>query len=106
MLTFDITVEDFKKMLDGNVEHQLIDCRRPDEFQAANIGGELIEMQEIPKHLDDFRHDVPLVIICRTGSRSAMVTSFLRQNGFPNAQNLQGGIFAWSDRVDPKVQKY
>lgn len=93
-------------MIDTNVEHQLIDCRQADEYKTANIGGELIEMQEIPKHLNDFRHDVPLVIICRTGSRSAMVTSFLRQNGFENAQNLQGGIYAWSDRIDPSVKKY
>lgn len=93
-------------MIDTNVEHQLIDCRQADEYKTANIGGQLIEMQEIPKHLNDFRHDVPLVIICRTGSRSAMVTSFLRQNGFENAQNLQGGIYAWSDRIDPSVKKY
>ncbi|MBS1903917.1 MAG: rhodanese-like domain-containing protein [Bacteroidetes bacterium] len=106
MPPFDITVEEFKKMLDSNVEHQLIDCRRPDEFQFSNIGGTLIEMREIPAHLDELRGDIPLVIVCRTGSRSAMVTSFLRQNGFPNAQNLQGGIYAWSDRIDPKVKKY
>ena len=93
-------------MRKAGTEHQLIDCRQPNEFQASNIGGELMPMQAIPQHLTDFRDDIPLVIICRTGSRSAMVTQFLRQNGFPNAQNLAGGIYAWSDRVDPNVKKY
>ncbi len=106
MTPFEISVEDFKKMMDDGTPHQLIDCRRPDEFAIANIGGTLIEMNEIPEHLQELSADEPLVIICRTGSRSAMVTQFLRQNGYPNAQNLQGGIYAWSDKIDPSVQKY
>ncbi|HYM19771.1 MAG TPA: rhodanese-like domain-containing protein [Candidatus Kapabacteria bacterium] len=103
---FEILVEEFKKMLDEHIEHQLIDCRRPDEFQISNIGGTLIEMNSIPQHLNEFRDDIPLVIICRTGSRSAMVTEFLRRNGFPNARNLQGGIYAWNERIDPSIKKY
>jgi adenylyltransferase/sulfurtransferase len=103
---FDITVEEFKKMRDDGVEHQLIDCRRPNEFAFSNIGGTLIEMNSIPQHLDDFRDDVPLIIVCRTGSRSTMVTEFLRRNGFPNARNLQGGIYSWNERIDPSVKKY
>lgn len=106
MLPFEITVEEFKKMRDEGVEHQLVDCRRPDEFAISNIGGTLIEMNEIPQHLDEFSTEEPLIVICRTGSRSAMVTHFLRQNGFANAQNLQGGIYAWSERIDPSVKKY
>ena len=30
----------------------------------------------------------------------------IRQNGFPNARNLKGGILAWSDEIDPTVPKY
>lgn len=106
MIPFEITVEELKKMRDEGVAHQLIDCRRPDEFNFSNIGGTLIEMQTIPQHLEELSTETPLVIICRTGSRSARVTQFLRQNGFPNAQNLQGGIYAWSERIDPKVPLY
>ena len=93
-------------MRDAGTPHQLIDCRTPDEFAVSNIGGTLIEMQGIPKHLDEFDAEDPLIIVCRTGARSAMVTQFLRQNGYPNAQNLAGGIYAWSERIDPAVKKY
>ena len=106
MLPFEISVEEFKKMRDEEIPHQLIDCRRPDEFAVSNIGGTLIEMQEIPQHLQEFTAEDPLIIICRTGARSAMVTQFLRQNGYPNAQNLAGGIYAWSERIDPNVKTY
>jgi rhodanese-related sulfurtransferase len=106
VIPFELSVEDFKKMRDEGVPHQLIDCRRPDEFAFSNIGGTLIEMKDIPQHLEEFTTEDPLVIICRSGSRSAMVTQFLRQNGFPNAQNLAGGIYAWNERIDPNVKTY
>lgn len=93
-------------MRDDGVAHQLVDCRRPDEFAFSNIGGTLIEMKDIPQHLAELTTEDPLIVICRTGSRSAMVTQFLRQNGFANAQNLKGGIYAWSEKIDPNVKKY
>lgn len=106
MIPFEITVEELKAKLDAKESIQLIDCRRTDEYRLSNIGGKLIEMNEIPQHLDEFSPDSDLIIMCRTGSRSAMVTEFLRRNGFPNAQNLKGGIFAWSEKIDPTVPLY
>jgi len=106
VIPFEVTVEELKALLDAKTPIQLIDCRKQDEYDLVNLGGTLIEMNEIPKHLDDFEADGKLIVMCRTGSRSAMVTEFLRRNGFPNAQNLQGGIFAWNERIDPNVKKY
>ncbi len=106
MVPFELTVEELKKMRDEGTPHQLIDCRRADEFSFSNIGGTLVEMETIPDHLHDFTEDTPLVVMCRTGARSARVAQYLRQNGFPNAQNLQGGIYAWSERIDPEVKLY
>jgi adenylyltransferase/sulfurtransferase len=103
---FEITVEELKKMQDEGSPLQLIDCREQDEYALVNLGGTLIPMRETPQHLEEFSHDTPLIIMCRTGSRSAMVTQYLRQNGFANAQNLKGGIYAWSDKIDPRVKKY
>jgi len=105
-IPFEITVTELKKLRDENVPHQLIDCREADEFAFANIGGTLIPMRDTPQRLTEFSDEGELVIICRSGSRSAMVTNFLRQNGFPNARNLKGGILAWSNEIDPTVPKY
>jgi adenylyltransferase/sulfurtransferase len=36
----------------------------------------------------------------------ARIAEFLKQSGYQNVVNLAGGILAWSDEIDPKVQKY
>lgn len=105
-IPFEITVKELKKLRDENLPHQLIDCREADEFAFANLGGTLIPMKDTPQHLAELSDDGELIIMCRSGARSAMVTNFLRQNGFPNARNLKGGILAWSDEIDPTVPKY
>lgn len=105
-IPFEITVSELKKMRDDNFPHQLIDCREADEFAFANIGGTLMPMRETPQRLEELSDESALIIICRSGSRSAMVTNFLRKNGFPNAQNLKGGILAWSDEIDDSIPKY
>jgi len=36
-----------------------------------------------------------VIVTCRSGNRSGQATDFLRQNGFDNVHNMQGGIVAW-----------
>ena len=40
------------------------------------------------------------------GPRGAQAVAALRGAGFGNAWNLEGGIFAWIDRIDPTLPKY
>jgi adenylyltransferase/sulfurtransferase len=47
-----------------------------------------------------------VVVHCRSGARSQRIAEFLKQAGYPRVVNLAGGIQAWSDEIDPKVQKY
>jgi adenylyltransferase/sulfurtransferase len=84
----------------------LLDVRQPEEYAAANIGGELIPLGDLPSRLDELadRRDEVLVVHCRTGSRSARAVEFLRANGFANAVNLRGGIRAWAAEIDPELR--
>jgi adenylyltransferase/sulfurtransferase len=102
----EISVSEFKNWRDQSKEHQLIDVREEFEFEAANMGGELIPMGTIPEHMDAIRKDVPVVIHCKSGARSGNITRFLEQHGFTNVYNLTGGIFAWIDQIDPSLSKY
>ena len=61
MIPFEVTVEELKALLDEKKPVQLIDCRRQDEYDLVNLGGTLIEMNEIPKHLDDFDAEAKLI---------------------------------------------
>ena len=50
--------------------------------------------------------DAWVLVQCHHGGRSMRVTQFLRSKGFARVSNLQGGIDAWSLKVDPKVPRY
>jgi rhodanese-related sulfurtransferase len=45
-------------------------------------------------------------VFCHHGVRSLHVVNWLRGHGIENAQSMQGGIDAWSRRIDPTVPRY
>lgn len=101
------TVEELKQMLDSKEDFQLIDVREPFEAEVADIGGDKIPMNTVPDNIDKIAKDKPVVIYCRSGKRSGNVCSYLEQNhGFTNLYNLDGGILAWADEIDPEMPKY
>lgn len=102
----EITVEELRRWRDENKTHLLIDVREEYEHEMAQMGGKLIPMGEIPNHLDEIPKDIPVVFHCKSGGRSSNVTRYMMQRGWDNVINLQGGIFAWIDRIDPSISKY
>ena len=48
----------------------------------------------------------PVVVVCHHGIRSAMVTEWLINQGYTDVLNLEGGINAWSLRIDPSIELY
>ncbi|HEY3628776.1 MAG TPA: molybdopterin-synthase adenylyltransferase MoeB [Terracidiphilus sp.] len=101
-----ISVKELKRRLDAGEDVQLIDVREPYEYQIAQIGGKLIPQNDVPQRLAEIDRNREVVVHCRSGARSQRIAEFLKQNGYPQVANLAGGILAWSDEVDPKVQKY
>ncbi len=74
----------------------LIDVREQDEYDEKHIPGiTLIPMSELQSRVDEIPTDKTVVVTCRSGNRSGQVTDFLRQNGFDNVHNMQGGINEW-----------
>jgi rhodanese-related sulfurtransferase len=98
-----ITVEELKSWKDKSEDFQLIDVREDYEYEAANINGEHIPMGEIIGSLNKISRDKKVVIHCKSGGRSAAVTTALNQMGFSNVYNLEGGITAWAQRFDPSL---
>jgi rhodanese-related sulfurtransferase len=74
---------------------ELIDVRRPYEFEGGRISGARnLEMNELTAHADELARDRAVVFYCRTGNRSSMAAEAFRQAGF-DAHHLAGGIEAW-----------
>ena len=55
-------------------------------------------------HKLDSANDI--IVHCRSGARSAKATKVLQEAGFGKVRNLEGGILAWADEVDPSLPKY
>lgn len=101
------TVSELKIMLDNKENFQLIDVREEYEYEISNLGGELIPLATIVQNVDKISKEKPVIIYCRSGSRSAAAINQLeKQFGFTNLYNLAGGILTYADKVDQSITKY
>jgi rhodanese-related sulfurtransferase len=102
-----VTVEDLKAMRDRGEEPALLDVREPQEYAVSDLPGSLkVPLGTLPNSLAKIPRDRDLVVYCRSGARSANAVQFLRKMGFDRAVNLEGGVNAWAERVDPTMRKY
>jgi rhodanese-related sulfurtransferase len=85
----------------------LLDVREPWEYQTCRIeGSTLAPMNTIPARAQELDPGTETVVICHHGARSFQVALFLERKGFSNLYNLQGGINAWADQVEPTMPRY
>ena len=78
---------------DGDV--QLVDVRRPDEYEAGRLAGARhIEIDRLAAEAASIDRGRPILFYCRSGSRSALATQAFESAGF-DAHNLDGGLIAW-----------
>jgi adenylyltransferase/sulfurtransferase len=106
---FETTVDVLKERLDrGDV--WLLDVREPREWDINRIeGATLIPLGELPKRMSEVPSgpDAPdIVVMCKSGVRSAKAVNLLRQNGWTRVQNLKGGILDWIAKIDPSQSIY
>ena len=102
----EISVQELKEKLDKGEDFQLIDVREDFEYSTSNLGGESIPLGGILIETDKISHDKPVVIMCRSGKRSAAAIMQLEAQGFTNLSNLKGGILAWQAEIDPTISVY
>ncbi|HUH90562.1 MAG TPA: rhodanese-like domain-containing protein, partial [Lysobacter sp.] len=88
-------------------EVTLVDVRPADERAQASVkvafktldNNGLTELEALPK-------DTALAFLCHRGGRSAQAAERFRELGFTRLFNVEGGIEAWSQQVDPSVPAY
>ena len=101
----EISVRELKaKMDNGGIN--VLDVREPYEYEISNLGAPLIPLNELPQRYEELDRDEPLAIHCRSGARSANAVKLLQERGFENVYNVEGGILAWSDEIDPSLPQY
>ena len=103
---WDISVEDLKKLRDEGADFVLVDVREPHEVEICELGGRVIPLGQIADRVGELDPGAYVVVHCRSGGRSAKAVEFLRANGFENSWNVNGGILAWIERIDPTLTRY
>ena len=102
-----ISVEDLKRKLDAGENVVILDVREPREVAICALPGSVrIPLGALGGNVDRLSANDEIVVHCRTGIRSAQAVKFLREAGFRNVSNLEGGIDRWARVVDPSVPRY
>ena len=76
----------------------VLDVREEKEFNTGHIlNAKLIPLGKLSEQMTDLERyrDRPIVVVCRTGQRSASACALLGKNGFAQTYNLEGGVTAW-----------
>jgi len=104
----EITVQSLKEMKDQNESFFLLDVREHFEYQISNIDGTLIPLKELPDRLSEIEgyKESEVIVMCRSGGRSAEACKFLKNKGFSNVKNLKGGINEWAREIDSSLPVY
>ena len=81
----------------------IVDVREPGEFRTGHIEGSVnLPLSQLMQQTDQYRAmSRPLILVCRSGNRSGMVTQFLRARGLEEVYN--GG--AWDEVNDLVARK-
>ena len=107
---YDIIPTDaIKKITNHDNNTFLIDVRTKDELDEIKIEGVI----NIDFYSDSFENDLlnlerdkTYYLICRSGRRSGVATSFMRDNGFKEVYNIKGGMIEWQNsNLSLKIQK-
>jgi rhodanese-related sulfurtransferase len=85
-------------------EVTLLDVRSAEEYQGPDgrlAGSLLIPLPELEARSGEIPLDRPLVLVCHSGSRSALATQQLLKAGHLRVANLRGGLSKWASAGYP-----
>jgi len=96
---FDLNPKEFKETIASVDKIQILDVRTPKEC-AKGVIKSAIEIDwydaSFDQQLSKLNKEIPVVVYCASGGRSANALKRLRNNGFKSVYNLAGGYNAWA----------
>lgn len=100
----EMDVQELHSRLKGGFEGVLLDVRERDEHSWAHIeGAQLAPLSEFMAHLGDLPRDLPYLVYCKVGQRSAHAGHLMMESGIGDVTNINGGILAWLQEGYPVV---
>ncbi len=86
----------------------LIDVRENEEWngELGHVeGSTLINLGALPENLSHIPQDKHVVLICRSGARSARAAAFLKSQGYTKVYNMLGGMILWNRQGHPVARE-
>jgi monothiol glutaredoxin len=100
-----IGVRELKNRMDAG-DITVIDVRPPqDRARAPFVRAEILDAQTHAR-IAALPKDTPLAFLCHHGNSSRGAAEHFREHGFRDVYNVEGGIEAWANEIDPSVPRY
>lgn len=82
----------------------ILDVRQPEEWNEAHIpDSTLIPLDQLPDRINELPKDQEIVVVCRSGNRSAQGRDILLEAGFTDVTSMAGGLNEWKTAGYPTV---
>lgn len=96
----EVSTQEVDAMLAAPDAPYVLDVREPGEYAGGHIAGShLIPLGSLADRRGEVPKDRKVVVVCRSGARSANATQFLVAEGY-DAANMAGGMLAWRGVVE------
>ena len=99
--TEQMDIEAVRGSLDSGESVTVVDVREPDEWDEGHIPG----AKPIPRGILEYKaaeelpdKDAHIVVHCAVGGRGALAAKSLKDMGYTNVANMDGGVNAWREK--------
>ncbi len=94
-----ITVDEAYAAYISGKDYLFLDVRTDDEYNSGHIKGAVhIPVSELQGRLDELAKEGPIIVYCKSGTRSARAAGILVENGFAQIYDMGGGITEWINK--------
>jgi rhodanese-related sulfurtransferase len=101
----DIELDEFEKKI-ASEKYLLVDVRTAEEFAEGHIEDALNIDYFSATFSDDISKvgfEIPVLLYCRSGNRSGKAMKIMKELGFKEVYNLEGGIKGWISSNNPVI---
>lgn len=104
---FEEALQEYKELGQPFV---LLDVRTPSEYKSGHLEGAILLNWQEPDFKERFKEmniakDVPLLVYCYRGGRSAEAANYLKEQGYIQVMDMKGGIYEWQKAGLPVTRK-
>ncbi|MDR1912477.1 MAG: molybdopterin-synthase adenylyltransferase MoeB [Helicobacteraceae bacterium] len=103
-----IAPQELKARIDNGYKQQIVDIREPHELAIVKFPNAVtIPIGQLTRRIDELDESIDAVFVCKVGSRSQFAIETLKNAGYKGRLiNLEGGLNAWAQKIDPSIPIY